>query len=95
MVREYQMGPQVGKNIFSYACIDKYIKRPSPKPAGQFDSNLILIILAWIEFKFVQKGSNLHQRGDNDKNTNIRWGSLKYFLKNHCSRKTQIYMKTS
>jgi hypothetical protein len=42
------------------------------------------------------KGSDPLQRRDNHKNENIGWVLFKnLFLKNHCARKAQIYMKTS
>jgi hypothetical protein len=40
------------------------------------------------------RGPDLHQRGVNHKNANIRW-SFKNLLKNHWARKAQIYKKAS
>jgi hypothetical protein len=54
------------------------------------------IILAWKEIKFVDNGTDPHQREDNHKNAKHRVGSFENFvLKTQWSTKAQIYMNVS
>jgi hypothetical protein len=57
----------------------KYIKSCNPEPAGQFQSNIVQIILGWRECSF--KGKAIMR------NAEILWGPL---LKNHLFIKVQI-----
>jgi hypothetical protein len=72
--------------------LEKNLEKSPPQSAGQFQSNLEQIILKWREFKLVQiKGQVLFKE---EIITKIGcMGSFKNLLKNHVTRKTQIYMK--
>ena len=57
-------------------CLD-WKQSTSSEPAGQIQSNLVQIILGWMEFKFVQiKGQVLFKGRDNHKNLKMGWSNL-------------------
>jgi hypothetical protein len=73
-------GTTIGKTIFTCVYIEK--KSTSPEPAGQFQSNLIHIILGYREFQIIQIKDHPLPKGDN---AEMGWRHLKIF-----SRTTEL-----
>jgi hypothetical protein len=78
MVPRGWVGPQWRKPSLHVSCLKK---SSSPEPAGQFESNLIQIILVYIYIKGIQVCSNkLSDPLQGEIITKIRKGHLKFFL---------------
>jgi hypothetical protein len=69
------------------------LKKSSPEPAGQFQSNLVQIILGLKEIKIVlKKRPGFFPRGDNHINAKMGWDHLKIFSRT-AVRRAYIYRK--